>query len=33
MDAVINCLAEPLTLAEVERKHRMRRAQPSDNDV
>jgi hypothetical protein len=31
MDAVIDCLAKPLTLAEVERKHRMRRAQAFDN--
>lgn len=33
LDAVIDCLAEPLTLAEVERKHRMRRGQAFDNYV
>ncbi len=33
LDAVTDCLAEPLTLAEVERKHRMRKGEAFDNYV
>lgn len=33
VDPVIDCIAEPLTLAQVEAKHRMRRGQAMDNYV
>jgi len=33
LDAVTDCLAEPLTLVEVERKHRMRKGQAFENYV
>lgn len=33
VDPVIDCIAEPMTLAQVELKHRMRRGQAMDNYV